>query len=60
MSQKIKSLLYFVCFMASAAMYHGLEPVLEQNSTAVDSVKMNKVDNNELDSNKVASLDIME
>ncbi|MFT6928968.1 MAG: hypothetical protein ACJAQ7_000435 [Sediminicola sp.] len=46
--------------MASAAMYHGLEPVLEQNSTAVDSVKMNKVDNNELDSNKVASLDIME
>ncbi|MEB8330755.1 hypothetical protein OO009_15460 [Flavobacteriaceae bacterium KMM 6897] len=60
MSQKIKSLLYFVCFMVSVAMYYGLEPVLEQNSTSVESVKMNKVDNNEMDSNKVASLDIME
>jgi hypothetical protein len=46
--------------MASVAMYHGLEPQLEQNSTAVESVKINKVDNNGLDSDKVASLDIME
>ena len=59
MSQKIKSLLYFVCFIASAAMYHGLEPKMEKNSTAVESVKINKVDNNESDSNKVASLDIL-
>ena len=60
MSQKIKSLLYFVCFMASVALYHGLEPELEQNATAVESVKMNKVDNNGLDSDRVASLDIIE
>ena len=60
MSQKIKSLLYFVCFIASAAMYHGLEPEMEQNSTAIESIKINKVNNNELDANKVANLDLME
>ncbi|MET6991442.1 hypothetical protein [Sediminicola arcticus] len=60
MSQKIKSLLYFVCFIASAAMYHGLEPEMEQNSTAIESIKINKVNTNELDANKVANLDLME
>lgn len=66
MSQKIKSLLYFVCFMASAALYHGLEPEMEQNSTSVESIEMNKIDNIEnidnieMNSDKVASLDIAE
>ncbi len=60
MSQKTKSLLYFVCFIASAAMYHGLEPEMEQNSTTVESIKINKVNTNELDTNKVVSLDLME
>lgn len=30
MSYKIKSLLYFICFVASAVLYHTLEP--ENNS----------------------------
>lgn len=60
MSQKIKSLLYFVCFMASAAMYYSLEPQLEQTSTTVESIEINKVDNHNLNSDKVASLDMME
>ncbi|MEJ1224103.1 hypothetical protein [Sediminicola sp. 1XM1-17] len=60
MSQKIKSLLYFICFMASAATYYSLEPQLEQTSTTVETIEMNKVDNNDLNANKVASLDIIE
>tara|TARA_R110002051_G_scaffold158526_1_gene229846 strand:+ start:397 stop:537 length:141 start_codon:yes stop_codon:yes gene_type:complete len=46
--------------MASAAMYYGLEPKMEQNSTAVESVEINKIDNNALNTNKVASLDMVE
>lgn len=42
MSPKIKSLLYFTCFMASAAMYYIVEPEDLQNQK--ESPKLVKVD----------------
>jgi len=34
MSYKIKSLLYFICFVASAVLYHTLETESEQKESA--------------------------
>ncbi|WP_158285062.1 hypothetical protein [Arenibacter aquaticus] len=34
MSYKIKSLLYFICFVASAVLYHTLEMESEQKESA--------------------------
>ncbi|MCK0148000.1 hypothetical protein MWU78_20305 [Arenibacter sp. F26102] len=57
MSYKIKSLLYFVTFVASAVLYYAMEPEFE-NENNRDSAEINQLKSNNLDiDSKVAKLD---
>tara|TARA_R110000868_G_scaffold222048_4_gene473912 strand:- start:343 stop:528 length:186 start_codon:yes stop_codon:yes gene_type:complete len=57
MSYKIKSLLYFVCFAASAVLYYALEPDLDHKNNR-DSAEVIQLESNNLDIDaRVAKLD---
>ena len=57
MSYKIKSLLYFVCFVASAVLYYALEPE-NNNKNNRDSAEIIELPSNNLDlDNKLAKLE---
>ncbi|MCM4150949.1 hypothetical protein DHD05_05030 [Arenibacter sp. N53] len=57
MSYKIKSLLYFVTFVASAVLYYALEPEYD-NKNSRDSAEIIQLQSNNLDlDTKVAKLD---
>ncbi|MEQ8218508.1 MAG: hypothetical protein RIM68_06630 [Arenibacter sp.] len=57
MSYKIKSLLYFVCFVASAVLYYALEPGYN-NKNNRDSAEIIELSSNNLDlDNKLAKLE---
>lgn len=48
MSYKIKSLLYFICFVASAVLYYALEPE-NNNKNNRDSVEIIELPSDNLD-----------
>lgn len=48
MSYKIKSLLYFICFVASAVLYHSWETETEK----IESAEILQLDSNPLDSDQ--------
>ncbi|MCK0191605.1 hypothetical protein [Arenibacter sp. F20364] len=57
MSYKVKSLLYFVCFVASAVLYYALEPE-HNNTNNRDSAEVIQLQTDKLDIDKrVAKLD---
>lgn len=57
MSYKIKSLLYFVCFVASAVLYHVLESEYN-NKNNMDSAEIIQLQSDNLDlDNKLAELE---
>jgi hypothetical protein len=57
MSYKIKSLLYFVCFVASAVLYYALEPEYNHKNNR-DSAEIIELPSNNLDlDNKLAKLE---
>ncbi|MDX1766623.1 MAG: hypothetical protein R3294_01135 [Arenibacter troitsensis] len=56
MSYKIKSLLYFVCFVASAVMYYTMEP--ETNNENKKSAEITELQSDNLDfDHKLAKLE---
>ena len=57
MSYKVKSLLYFVCFVASAVLYYALEPEYN-NKNNRDSAEIIQLQSDNLDlDNKLAELE---
>jgi hypothetical protein len=56
MSYKVKSLLYFVCFVASAVLYYALEPEYNKNNRNSAEIIQLQSDNMDLD-NKLAKLE---
>ena len=60
MSYKIKSLLYFICFVASAVLYYALEPE-NNNKNNRDSAEIIELPSDNLDLDyKLAKLEIIQ
>ena len=63
MSYKIKSLIYLICFVASAILYNNMEqefnPLSSTNTTEVVKTEVSKVDTNKTPTeNKVDAVEV--
>lgn len=63
MSYKLKSLIYLICFVASAILYNNMEqgfnPLSDTNSTEVVKTEVSKMDTNKTPiENKAAEVEV--